>query len=169
MVRGRWLFGPGIRDCNNSLRRHSACTAGHVQGTPGLHEGPLAPADIRQSDEGSRGINGVWPPRKSQPVNVVMPPINTSQVRRLKASLMRATAHEGLEHLLRPFVEHPSDAREMAESWAARPRDGAPAGSDRGERGAVSEPARHRRPAGAIGGACREDGASQGEACQARE
>src|SRR6516162_9656198 len=38
--------------------------------------------------------------------------------------------------------------------------------SDRGERGAVSEPARHRRSAGALGSACREDRASEGEACQ---
>ena len=47
--------------------------------------------------------------------------------------------------------------------------DGAPACSNRGERGAVSEPARHRRPAGTIGSARCEDGAPQGEACQAGE
>src|SRR5712675_3238305 len=45
--------------------------------------------------------------------------------------------------------------------------DGAPACSNRGERGAVSEPARHRRPAGPNGSPRCEDGAPQGEACQA--
>ena len=37
--------------------------------------------------------------------------------------------------------------------------DGAPARSSRGERRALSEPARYCRPGGAIGGACDEDGA----------
>src|SRR6202023_3602313 len=45
--------------------------------------------------------------------------------------------------------------------------DGAPACSNRGEGGAVSEPARHRRPAGTNGSPRCEDGAPQGEACQA--
>jgi transposase len=46
---------------------------------------------------------------------------------------------------------------------------GAAPGTTRGERRALSEPARYRRPAGTIGGACREDHASQGEARQAQE
>src|SRR3984893_7772100 len=45
--------------------------------------------------------------------------------------------------------------------------DGAAACSKRGERGAVSDPARHRRPAGPNGSPRCEDGAPQGEACQA--
>ena len=48
-----------------------------------------------------------------------------------------------------------------------RAQGGAAAGAARGERGALSEPARHGRPAGADGGACGEDGAAQGEAREA--
>ena len=45
---------------------------------------------------------------------------------------------------------------------------GAAAGAAGGERGSLSEPARHGRPAGAVGGARRQDGTAEGEAWQAR-
>ena len=44
------------------------------------------------------------------------------RLRRLKASLMMATAHQGLENILKPLIG-PTDALALASDWAARDDD----------------------------------------------
>jgi len=44
------------------------------------------------------------------------------RLRRLKASLMRAAAHQGLENILKPLVG-PTDAAMLASNWASRDPD----------------------------------------------
>jgi hypothetical protein len=42
------------------------------------------------------------------------------RLRRLKANLMTATAHKGLEEALKPFVRNYLTRQELAQAWAAQ-------------------------------------------------
>jgi hypothetical protein len=45
------------------------------------------------------------------------------RLRRLKANLMTATAHKGLEEALKPFVRNYLTRQELAQAWAARKKE----------------------------------------------
>jgi hypothetical protein len=45
------------------------------------------------------------------------------RLRRLKANLMTATAHQGLEEILKPLVRYYEDRDKLAQAWAARKKE----------------------------------------------
>jgi len=67
--------------------------------------GAINPADIFEELWVRDIVNGDW---------------QVSRLRRLQASLMRATAYEGLQKILEPLVEPYRDQADLARAWAAR-------------------------------------------------
>jgi len=67
--------------------------------------GAINPADIFEELWVRDIVNGDW---------------QVSRLRRLQASLMTATAYEGLQKILEPLVEPYRDQADLARAWAAR-------------------------------------------------
>ena len=67
--------------------------------------GAINPADIFEELWVRDIVNGDW---------------QVSRLRRLQASLMRATAYEGLQKVLEPLVEPYRDQADLVRAWAAR-------------------------------------------------
>ena len=95
---------------------------------------------------------------------------NGSAIRKVCAQFVALCRRHGSAHQSeRRHRREQVQGRQQSRPQLYARESGAAPGAARGERRAVSEPARHGRFAGAVGGACGQDGTPQGEARQARK